>query len=95
MDVYEELGNNLLQALLTYSQRLRQENLSMLGLFPNSSEISKSLSEEGRREKGRVIELAQEILATTIDPTTSLLLDSLQVRWPFAVRSSPHPLTRD
>ncbi|KAF5844176.1 hypothetical protein GGP41_002272 [Bipolaris sorokiniana] len=78
MDVYEELGNNLLQALLTYSQRLRQENLSMLGLFPNSSEISKSLSEEGRREKGRVIELAQEILATTIDPTTSLLLDSLQ-----------------
>jgi hypothetical protein len=91
---YEELGRKLLQAVMAYSQCLRQERLPTPRLSPSNRETTESLSEEGLREKMKVIELAQELLATTIDPATSLLLDSLQVRSRLATGSFSATLCR-
>ena len=50
------------------------------GLSPSTLGTTETLSEKGLRQKTKVIGLAQKILAMTIDPATSLLIDSLQVR---------------
>lgn len=76
---YDKLGKDLAQAVTAYSQRLQRENLPAPVLFPAGLETYKPLSQEGTQERNKVVELAQELLAMTRDPSTSLLLDSLQV----------------
>ncbi|KAJ0285229.1 hypothetical protein COL940_003646 [Colletotrichum noveboracense] len=75
---YEKLGAELVQCMATYSKALEKEGLPEPSLSPNISSNIALKSNKAVQEKARIAELARQILATTLDPGTSLFLSSLQ-----------------
>lgn len=76
---YENLGKELMGAIMAYGQHLRQKHIAGPSPSLGGWKIMQSSNQEIIQEKNRVVELAQRLLAMTQDPATSLLLDSLQV----------------
>ncbi|KAJ0308957.1 hypothetical protein Brms1b_009338 [Colletotrichum noveboracense] len=64
--------------MATYSKALEKEGLPEPSLSPNISSNIALKSNKAVQEKARIAELARQILATTLDPGTSLFLSSLQ-----------------
>ncbi|KAL7952363.1 O-methyltransferase domain-containing protein [Trichoderma compactum] len=75
---YEEMGRQLLQNMKTYGDYLKLEGSDMPSLSPNALDNVHCTSEPGEVARLRVVELAQQILATTMDPGMNLLINSLQ-----------------
>lgn len=69
-----------MQCMATYSKVLEKEGLPEPSLSPSISSNIALKSNKAVQEKARIAELARQILATTLDPGTSLFLSSLQVR---------------
>ena len=76
---YEKLGKEFMEAIMAYSQHLRQKQALGSPSSLDGWNIMKSFDQESIQGKNRVVEIAQRVLAMTRDPATSLLLDSLQV----------------
>lgn len=76
---YAEMGRKLLRNMETYGDHLRLEGMAMPSLSPGAAMDSSSEPREAART--RVVELAQQILATTMDPGMNLLINSLQVTY--------------
>ncbi|GJC80300.1 O-methyltransferase asqN [Colletotrichum liriopes] len=64
--------------MAAYSKSLEKEGLPEPSLSPSISSEVDLKSNKGLQEKTRIVELARQILATTLDPGTSLFLSSLQ-----------------
>ncbi|KAI8316899.1 O-methyltransferase asqN [Colletotrichum sp. SAR11_240] len=75
---YEKLGAELVQCMAAYSKALEKEGLPEPSLSPSVSSKVSLKSNKAVQEKARIAELARQILATTLDPGTSLFLSSLQ-----------------
>jgi len=76
---YQELGCKLLNSMMVYSHHLRQEGLVAPSISSDSLENLKLRSQEGLQAQLRVTEIAQQVLAMTMDPELGLLINSLQV----------------
>ncbi|TDZ28140.1 O-methyltransferase asqN [Colletotrichum spinosum] len=75
---YEKLGAELVQCMAAYSKSLEKEGLPEPSLSPGLAPKTALKSGKGLQDKARIVELARQILATTLDPSTSLFLSSLQ-----------------
>ncbi|KFY80137.1 hypothetical protein V499_00973 [Pseudogymnoascus sp. VKM F-103] len=73
---YVEMGRKLLRNMETYGVHLRLEGMAMPSLSPSAAVDTSSEPREAARM--RVVELAQQILAITMDPGMNLLINSLQ-----------------
>ncbi|KAI6354485.1 hypothetical protein MCOR25_008574 [Pyricularia grisea] len=75
---YEGLGVELAQCMTAYNKSLVKEGLPEPSLSPSRTSHLKLKSSQGLQERARIVELAQQILATTLDPAISLFQSSLQ-----------------
>lgn len=78
--LYEGLGVELAQCMAAYSRSLEREGLPEPSLSPGRPSHVNLKSSKGLQEKARIVELAQQIMATTLDPAMTLFQSSLQVR---------------
>ena len=76
---FEALGNDLTEAMSAYIGYLRDEKLPMPSLDPSAVDSPAVRHADGVASKEKIIELAQEICARTMDPKMNLLISSLQV----------------
>lgn len=79
VDHLQELGKELLRYIVSYTRGLQHESAPVPSLLP-STLAGTNLQGQTLRDRTKVIELAQRIVSTTMDPGTSLLVDTLQVR---------------
>jgi hypothetical protein len=78
---YEKMGNDLLQNMKIYEGCLRMEGRETPSLSPSSLQNFESNGFPGEAARIKIVELAQRILASTMDPRMNLLISSLQVSW--------------
>lgn len=79
--LYEGLGVELAQCMAAYSRSLEREGLPKPSLSPGRPPHVNLKSSKGLQEKARIVELAQQIMATTLDPAMTLFQSSLQVHF--------------
>ncbi|KJZ77713.1 hypothetical protein HIM_02890 [Hirsutella minnesotensis 3608] len=75
---YEQLGQDLVDNIKGYVRQLRKEGNPLPSLAPSNNDDERCNSEAGERARAKIVRLAQEILATTMDPSSNLLISSLQ-----------------
>lgn len=86
---YEALGKNLMEAMSAYVGHLRNEKLPLPSLDPGVVDSPPVKHADGVASKEKIIELAQEICARTMDPKMNLLISSLQVlTYPLSSRDA-------
>ncbi|TLD11619.1 hypothetical protein PspLS_11566 [Pyricularia sp. CBS 133598] len=76
--LYEGLGVELAQCMAAYSRSLEKEGLPEPSLSPARPSHVNLKSSKGLQDKARIVELAQQIIATTLDPAMTLFQSSLQ-----------------
>ncbi|KAF9888906.1 hypothetical protein FE257_008276 [Aspergillus nanangensis] len=75
---FQALGVQLLQAMTTYTQALKDENLPPPSLRVSPLPDARVKSSQGKAAKQAIIEISQLICAATMDPELNLLISSLQ-----------------
>lgn len=76
---FEQLGNDLKDAMSTYVTHLKRERLPMPSFAPSSGKNTSVKHPDGVASKLAILELAQQICSMTMDPAMNLLISSLQV----------------
>lgn len=75
---FTKLGKTLQQTMEDYTNQLRQERLAPPSLLPSLTPTS-TPSREILQKRSDIVEMARQIVALTLEPSMSLLNDSLQV----------------
>ncbi|EHA55876.1 hypothetical protein MGG_08377 [Pyricularia oryzae 70-15] len=75
---YTKVANSLMRAITDYVGHLQNENLPMPSLEPAADAHGVLKHPEGVAARNAVVELAQRIVAMTMDPDMNLLISSLQ-----------------
>ncbi|TLD11449.1 hypothetical protein PspLS_11929 [Pyricularia sp. CBS 133598] len=75
---YESLGAELVQCMAAYIRSLEREGLPEPSLSPDMPSQGNMKSKKGLQEKAQIVQLARQILASTLDPGENLFQSSLQ-----------------
>ncbi|TLS29903.1 hypothetical protein PpBr36_02209 [Pyricularia pennisetigena] len=75
---YTKIANNLMRAIADYVGHLQNEHLPMPSLEPAAEAHGVLKHHEGVAARKTVVELAEKIIAMTMDPEMNLLISSLQ-----------------
>ncbi|KAH8435056.1 uncharacterized protein LDX57_012685 [Aspergillus melleus] len=87
---FEALGKDLTEAMSAYVGYLRDEKLPLPSLDPSAVDSPAVRHADGVASKEKIIELAQEICARTMDPKMNLLISSLQFHFCSCLQTVLH-----